>query len=119
MERTRPTIVTAVAILQFIPALVLPPDLLMSVNPLFFLAPLALFAFLAWAMLTLKRWAITLCIFVQGFNVIARFLIMFPQASPNEGTNWLFVVTSLASMLLSSAILYLIDRPTVQVAFKA
>jgi hypothetical protein len=44
---------------------------------------------------------------------------MFPQASPNEGTNWAFVVTSLASILMSSAILYVIDRPSVQVAFKA
>jgi hypothetical protein len=119
MDRARPTIVTVVAIFQFIPALLVPPDLLLSVNPLLFLAPLALFVFLGWAMLTLQRWAITLCIFVQGFNVIARFLIMFPQASPDEGTNWAFVVTSLASMLLSSAILSLIDRPSVQVAFKA
>jgi hypothetical protein len=83
------------------------------------LAPAALFVFLGWAMLTLKPWATTLCIFVQGFNVIARFLIMFPQASPNEGTNWAFVITSLASILLSSAILYVIDRPSVQVAFTA
>jgi hypothetical protein len=119
MERTRPTIVTVVAVFQFIPAFLVPPDFLLSVNPLFLLGPLALFVFLAWAMLTLQRWAITLCIFVQGFNVIARFLIMFPQASPNEGTNWAFVVTSLASILMSSAILYVIDRPSVQVAFKA
>lgn len=119
MERTRPTIVTFVALLQFIPAFLVPPDLLLSTNPLFFLAPLALFVFLGWAMLTLKRWALTLCIFVQGFNVIARFLILFPQASPNEGTNWLFVVTSLVSIALSSAILYVIDKPSVQVAFRA
>jgi hypothetical protein len=119
VERTRPTIVTIVALLQFIPAFLVPPDLLLSTNPLILLAPVALFVFLGWAMLTLQRWALTLCIFVQGFNVIARFLIMFPQASPNEGTNWAFVMTSLASILLSSAILYVIDRPNVQVAFKA
>jgi hypothetical protein len=59
----------------------------------------------------------TLCIFVQGLNVIARFLIMFPQAVGEESADWLFVITSLVAVLLSSAILYVIDKPKVQVAF--
>jgi len=119
MEKSRPTVVTVVAILQFIPPLLLPPDMLLSAPPLLLLAPLALFVFLGWAMLTLKPWATTLCIFVQGFSVIARFLILFPQASPGESTNWAFVLTSLVSIGLSTAILYVIDRPNVQVAFQA
>ncbi len=119
MERSRPTVVTLVALLQFIPALTLPPAMLLSINPIFYVAPLALFVFLGWAMLTLKRWALTLCIFVQGLNVIVRFLILFPNASPGESTNWAFIFTSLLSIALSSAILYVIDRPNVQVAFKA
>ena len=36
---------------------------------------------MAWAMLTLKRWALTLCIFVQGMNAIVRFLILFPSGN--------------------------------------
>ena len=119
MERTRPPIVTVVAVLQFIPAFLLPPDMLVSAGPLLLLAPAALFVFLGWAMLTLKPWATTLCIFVQGFNAITRFLILWPQASPGESTNWAFIFTSLASIALSSAILYAIDRPNVQVAFQA
>jgi hypothetical protein len=119
MEKSRPAVVTVVAILQFIPAFLLPPELLLSVNPVLFLVPLAFFTFLGWAMLTLKRWALPLCIFVQGFNVIARFLILFPQASSEEGANWPFVTTSLAAILLSSVILYVIDKPDVQVAFTA
>lgn len=119
MERTRPPVVTVVALFQFIPAFLLPPDMLLSANPLLLLLPVALFIFLGWAMLTLKPWATTLCIFVQGFNAITRFLILWPQASPGETTNWAFVVTSVASIALSSAILYVIDRPNVQVAFQA
>ena len=119
MEKSRPVVVTLIAILQFIPALLLPPDLLLSINPLLLLFPLALFAFLCWAMLTLRRWAMTLCVFIQGFNVIARFLIMFPQAISEDGADWAFVLTSLVSVLLSTAILYLIDRPEVHVAFTA
>jgi len=119
MEKTRPTVVTVVAILQFIPPLLLPPDMLLSAPPLLLAAPLVLFVFLGWAMLTLKPWATTLTIFVQGFSVIARFLILFPQASPGETTNWVFIFTSLASIALSTAILYAIDRPNVQVAFQA
>ena len=119
MERTRPPVVTVVALFQFIPAFLLPPDMLLSANPLLLLLPVALFIFLGWAMLTLKPWATTLCIFIQGFNVITRFLILWPQASPGESTNWAFILTSLASIALSSAILYVIDRPNVQVAFQA
>ncbi len=119
MEKSRPTIVTVIAILQFIPPLILPPSVLLSTSPLLLAAPLVLFAFLGWAMLTLKPWAQTLTIFVQGFSVITRFLIMFPQASPGETTNWPFVLTSVLSIALSTAILYVIDRPNVQVAFQA
>lgn len=119
MEKNRPTTVTLVAILQFIPPLLLPPSMLLSAPPWLLLAPLLLFAFLGWAMLTLRPWATTLCIFVQGFSVIARFLILFPQASPGESTNWAFIVTSLLSIGLSTAILYVIDRPKIQVVFQA
>jgi len=119
MKKSRPAVVTLTAILQFIPAFMLPPELLLSVNPALFLVPLAFFAFLGWAMLTLKRWAMTRCIFVQGFNVIARVLMLFPQAFGEEGADWPFVTTSLAAVVLSSVILYVTDRPSVQVAFRA
>jgi hypothetical protein len=93
--------------------------MLVSANPLLLAVPAALFIFLGWALLTLKPWATTLCIFVQGFNVITRFLILWSNASPGETTNWAFVITSIGSIALSSAILYLIDKPNVQVAFQA
>jgi len=118
MERTRPPIVTVVAVFQFIPALLLPPEMLLSAGPLL-LVPAALFVFLGWALLTLKPWATTLTIFIQGFNAITRFLILWPQASPGESTSWAFIITSVASIALSTAILTVIDRPNVQVAFQA
>lgn len=117
MEKARPTVVTLVAILQFVPALLLPPELLLSVSPVLFVFPVALFAFLGWAMLTLRRWALTLCVFVQGLNVIARFLILFPQAVGGGDTDWPFVATSLVAILLSALILVVVDRPGVHVAF--
>lgn len=119
MKRTRPTIVTIVAIFQFIPAFLLPPEMLLSAGPLLLLAPAALFVVMGWALLTLQPWATTLTIFVQGFNAITRFLILWPQASPGESTNWAFIITSVASVALSTAILSMIDRPNVQVAFQA
>ncbi len=119
MKKSRPAVLTFVAILQFIPALLLPPELLLSVNPVSFLVPIAFFAFLGWAVLTLKRWALTLCIFVQGLNVIVRFLIVFPQAFSGESMDWLFVTSSALAILLSTVILYVMDRPKIQVAFRA
>jgi hypothetical protein len=117
MEKARPTVVTLVGILQFIPTLLLPPELLLSVSPVLLVFPLAFFAFLGWAMLTLRGWALTLCIFVQGLNVIARLLILFPQAFSAQGPDWPFVATSLAAILLSALVLVAMDRPRVQVAF--
>jgi hypothetical protein len=117
MQRSRPTAVTLVAILQFIPAFLLPPKLLLSVNPLLLIVPLVFFAFLGWALLTLRRWALTLCAFVQGLNVIARFLILFPQAVSAGDMDWPFVATSLVAILLSALILVVVDRPGVHVAF--
>ena len=117
MEKSRPIEITLVAILQFIPVLILPPSMLLSVNPILFVVPLAFFAFLAWAMLALKKWSMTLCVFVQGLNVIARFLIMFPQAVGEGGADWPFVMASLVGIALSTVILYAVDKPKVQVAF--
>jgi hypothetical protein len=117
MKQSRPMLVTLIAIFQFIPALMLPPDLLLSTNPLVLLVPILFFAFLGWAMLTLKKWGMTACIFVQGLNVIARLLIVFPHAVGVEGADWAFVITSLLSIVLSSAIVYVIDQPKIHVAF--
>ncbi|MFO7741892.1 MAG: hypothetical protein R6X31_06210 [Anaerolineae bacterium] len=119
MKRSRPAVVTVVAIFQFIPAFLLPPEILVSAPPLLLLIPVALFVFMGWGLLTLKPWATTLSIFVQGFSVITRFLILWPQASPGETTNWSFVLTSAGSIALSTLVLYLIDRPSVKVAFQA
>lgn len=119
-QANRPTIVTLIAIFQFIPVLLLPPETLLSVNPWLLLVPLVLFLFLAWAMLTLRPWALTLCIFVQGFSLIARFLIMFPSIVSEEGVLDLpFLISSLGSIILSSVILYLVDKPDVHIAFNA
>jgi len=116
----RPTVVVLIAIFQFIPTLLLPPESLLSINPLLLLAPAALFIFLGWAMLTFKPWALTLCIFVQGFSLIARFLIMFPNIVSAQGVLDLpFLITSLGSIILSSLILYLVDKPEVHIAFNA
>jgi hypothetical protein len=57
MEKSRPAVVTIMAILHFILAFLLPPELLLSVSPVLLL-PLALFVFLGWATLTLKRRAL-------------------------------------------------------------
>ena len=116
-KTSRPPVVALVAILQFIPAFLMPPALLMSTRPVLLLVPLAFFVFLGWAMLALKRWALTLCIFVQGLNVIVRFLVLFPQASSKGDVDWAFVVTSLMAILLSSGLLFAIDRPKIHVAF--
>jgi hypothetical protein len=55
---------------------------------------------------------------VQGFSAITRYPILFPRASRGDATDWPFVLTSSADVGLLAAILFVIDRSNVQVAFQ-
>ncbi len=123
MEKPKSRIVTIVAILQFIPPLILPPSALASpslATIVLIAIMLALFGVLAWGLLTYRGWARVLTVFVQGFNVIARLLILFPNAVSHAGQVDIgFIITSVISILLSTALLYIIDKPGIEVIFQS
>lgn len=123
MEKPKSRIVTIVAILQFIPPLILPPSVLASpslATIVLVAIMLALFGVLAWGLLTYRGWARVLTVFVQGFNVIARLLILFPNAvSPAGQVDLGFIITSVISILFSTVLLYIIDKPSIVVIFQS
>lgn len=123
MEKPKSRIVTAVAILQFIPPLILPPSIFTSANLATFVLlaiVLALSGLLAWGLLTYRGWARVLTIFVQGFNMIARLLILFPNAvKPNGYVDYAFILTSVISITFSGILLYSIDKPDIEVIFES
>jgi hypothetical protein len=123
VKKKRPVLLIAIAILQAIPIVVLPPKLFLSINRLFFLPVLAVFAVLAWALLTFRAAGRTLTIFVQGFNIIVRTLItlarVVPSRAPGTPADVPLLVSSLLSVGLSVVILLYVDQPELQLLFES
>ena len=123
VKKRRPVLITVIAILQIIPILLLPPDLLLSVNRLLLLVPGLIFVLLAWGLLTLQPVARMLTIFLQGFSVIVRLLVTLARVVPSkkEGTpaDVSLFVTSVLSIALSVLILFYVDRPDTQLLVEA
>jgi len=119
MKNRLPTGLFVVAILQFIAPLFLPPQMLKSISPVLWGLVVALFALLGLSLLRRRAWARLATIFVQGFNILVRLLILLNNVT-SEGLGgavqvnvWL-LSTFMVSMMLSAIILYYIDLPDVQ-----
>jgi hypothetical protein len=123
MGKPKSRVVTIVAILQFIPPLILPPSAFTSLNMAtiaLLTVVLALFGLLAWGLLTYRNWARVLTIFMQGFNMIARLLILLPSAASADGNvNLASILTSVISIAFSGIVLYSIDKSDVEVIFES
>ena len=124
MEKPKSRVVTAVAILQFIPPLILPPSVFASLNPVIIIVllavVLAVFGLLAWGLLTYRGWARILTTFVQGLNATIRLLALFPHTVKSNGqVDVAFILASLMSVGFSEALLYSIDKPDIAVMFES
>jgi hypothetical protein len=115
-------LIVAIALLQIVPILLLPPDILASINRVL-LIPVVVFALLGWGLYTLHPLARTLTIFLQGFNIVVRVLVTMARVVPSrdEGTpaDVPLFVTSMIAIVVSTLILYYIDKPDTQLLFEA
>jgi len=111
-----------VAIFQFIPIIIMPLNVLKSLNAVAWGAILVLFGVLG-VFLILRRGASrTASIFVQGFNIIVRLLVIVGNVMrpPEEGGfNAELAVTFAISMALSALILLYIDQPDIQLQMQS
>ena len=123
MRKKRPVLITVIAIVQIVPILLLPPQLFLSINPLAFAIPVAVFALLFWALMTLRPVGRLLTIFIQGFNIIVRLLLVLaravPSKKPDTPTDIPLLVTFLLSIALSTVILYHVDKTDTQLLFES
>ncbi len=123
MKKVRPVLITAIAVLQIIPILLLPPDVLRAINRVLLVLPVAIFAFLAWGLFTFRPVARTLTIFLHGLSIVVRLLVTLARVVPSKqaGTpaDVSLFVTSLLSIVLSVLILYYVDKPDTQLLFEA
>lgn len=111
-----------VAIFQFIPPLILPPSTFASINFLVWLFAIPLFVLLGINLARGRAWSRLATIFVQGFNIIVRLLVLIGNAVTIQGGEtvldvWI-VTTSLISIILSAIVLYYVDRPEVQIVMQ-
>lgn len=80
------------------------------------LVEVVLFLALGFALLSGRSTALTLMIFLQGLNVIVRLMMFFPHAVPANGpTNWVFILSSFASIGISMYLLLRLDKVDVRV----
>ena len=101
-------------VLPFIAPLLYPPDLILG-TWLAFLVAAILFGGLGILLLRGNSTALTLSIFVQGMNVIVRTMMLFPNLSVQGHFNFVWLITSLLSIALSSYLLLRMDRTDVRV----
>jgi len=109
-----------VALLQWVPPLILPPQTLRAISPILWGVLAALFALLAVSLLRRQAWSRVASIFLQGFSIIVRVLVTVSHAvqggkAGNPVDYWL-VGTTVVSIILSGVVLLYIDRPDIQVA---
>ena len=108
----------AIAILQFIPTMLLPPAVLGSAKFLHLIL-VALFVLLGWGLVKRRSWALLLSIFVQGFNVIVRVLMLLPRIMSGGKVDLAWLISSLLAIAVSIGFLLFLEKPEVQIAITA
>jgi hypothetical protein len=123
VKKKRPILIVVVAVLQVVAVLLMPPKTLASMNPLLLLVPLPVFAFVAWALITLRPVGRTLTIFLQGMNIVVRVLItmakVVPSKAPGTPADVPLLITSLIAVVLSVVMLFYVDQPEMQLLFES
>lgn len=114
--------ISGVAILQIVPLLVLPLDTLLGIDLGLWVVIVLFFGLLGYSLWRRKQWSRLATIFVQGFNVIVRLLVLIGHAveggQPGNPVDFETLGTFVVSIILSGIILYYIDLPDIQVAMQ-
>ncbi|MBN1402553.1 MAG: hypothetical protein JXA74_17060, partial [Anaerolineae bacterium] len=122
MKTRVPLGLVLVAALQFAAPLVIPPEMLRGIGPAFWILIAAVFALLGINLLRRRAWSRVATIFVQGFNIIVRLLVILSNAAQRSGSNISLNATLLLtfgiSVALSALILYYVDLPEIQMVMQ-
>lgn len=107
-------------ILQFVPLVLYPPDLLARFSEGTWLGlSVAVMALIAVIGLVSGRvqslWPWYLLSFCHGFNIIGRLMLVWPAAtSDSSGANTLYLIVTIVAILLSLAFLWYNELPDVR-----
>ncbi len=122
---TNSKIIVLILLVQFIPLILFPPSSFSGESQEWWLPMVLLvLALIAVVDLLINRssvvtWAWHLIAFAQGFNLISRLLMLFPNIMTNDNGvqtfNSLYVVLTLVAMLMSVFMLWYVELPEVKV----
>jgi len=101
-------------IFQIVPLLIYPPETLQSGLVVVGIM-VVIFALLGYGLWRGRNWALSLSLTMQGFNVVVRLMMLFPNSLVGGGAfNSLYIVLSVVSIALSLFFLLRLDRPDVR-----
>jgi hypothetical protein len=105
-------------VLQIIPLLIYPPETLKS-GLIIVGIMIVVFALLGYGLWRGRTWALSLSLTMQGFNVIARLMMLFPNSLISKangvfGFDFLYIALGVVSIALSLYFLLRLDRPDVR-----
>lgn len=120
---SQPAVIIAVLVLQVAPLLLLPASSYSPTGQEWWLpALLTAMVLIADVQVILRRsvtdWPWHLMGFAQGFNIISRLMMLWPNATRFVGQdivpNWSYLLLTSASMLLSALALWFVEKPQVR-----
>lgn len=120
-----PPLVIAILLLQIVPFVLFPPKFFSPTSQVWWLPVLlAVMVLIADFQLIVRRsplpWPWYLLGFAQGFNIISRLMMLWPNASLISGestmVNWPYLTLTFISMGLSAFMLWYTEKPQVRVA---
>lgn len=102
-------------LLQIIPIIIFPLETITAGISIFGFIAL-LFALLGFGIWRGRAWALTMSIFLQGFNIIIRMMMLFPHAIRDDGRGWdiPYICMAIISMAISGWFLIRLDKPDVR-----
>jgi len=114
-------LITTIAIGQFIPVLLYPPASLLSASPIILGFAILIFVFVGYNLLQYRQWAKTVTVFMQGFNVIIRIMLLLAHgANPIKtggGLNWDVIVFNVVAIAISVVIMYQFDTSQIELVY--
>jgi hypothetical protein len=102
-------------LLQIIPIIIFPLKTIASGISIFGFVALV-FVLLGYGLWQGRSWALSMSIFIQGFNIITRLMMVLPHALRVDGSGWdlPYLLMAVISMAISGWFMLRLDKPDIR-----
>ncbi len=104
-----------IILLQIIPIIIFPLETITAGISVFGIVFL-IYALLGFGLWRGRNWALSMSIFLQGFNIIIRMMMLFPHAVDVKNSGWdiSYILMAIISMAISGWFLVRLDKPDIR-----